>query len=274
MSHRSFNHFKRARCATEDAVGWITVARDCAVVDRIDGRLIAAARAAMPAGLPDDGTILLPLEPTTDRCRLCGETRPLTKEHIPPAAAFNRARATERDPWDREARGNDELPEGRTQSEGIWGYTLCADCNSRTGSWYGTEYQQWAIAAVNSMAGAGLNVKTLDAQRGPLLGRFGLGGDPGPRPGAFVRQALSMMASAPPVREARPRSDARKEQAKEFRRASHESGEAGRVGDRERSKKLAADARYREMMRTAPTFTIRQLREIGDMLSGGRFETG
>jgi uncharacterized membrane protein YedE/YeeE len=69
------------------------------------------------------------------------------------------------------------------------------------------------------------------------------------------------------VREARPRSDARKEQAKEFRRASHESGEAGRVGDRERSKKLAADARYREMMRTAPTFTIRQLREIGDMLA-------
>lgn len=80
------------------------------MLERVDRRLIDAARAAMPPGLPDDGTILLPLEPTTDRCRLCGETGSLTKEHIPPAAAFNRGLTAERDPWNREANGNDELP--------------------------------------------------------------------------------------------------------------------------------------------------------------------
>lgn len=61
--------------------------------------------------------------------------------------------------------------------------------------------------------------------------------------------------------------DTRKEQAKEFRAASHDSGNAGRLGDRERGKERAADARYHETIRNAATFTIRQLREIGDMLA-------
>src|ERR1700694_4780144 len=50
----------------------------------------------------------------------------------------------------------------------------------------------------------------------------------------------------------------RKEQAKEYRTATHESGTAGRLRDREKSKARANDARYHETVRNAATFTIRQ----------------
>jgi hypothetical protein len=59
----------------------------------------------------------------------------------------------------------------------------------------------------------------------------------------------------------------RKAQNAEHRRASQESGEAGRRGDRERAKERAKDARHHETVRNAAAFTIRQLREIGDMLA-------
>lgn len=61
--------------------------------------------------------------------------------------------------------------------------------------------------------------------------------------------------------------DTRKEQAKEDRAAMSDSGTAGRLGDRQKSKKRADDARYHETVRNAATFTIRELREIGDMLA-------
>lgn len=61
--------------------------------------------------------------------------------------------------------------------------------------------------------------------------------------------------------------DTRKEQEKERRRATRESGDAGRKGDKLLAQKLAGDARYHETARNAATFTIRQLREIGDMLA-------
>lgn len=59
----------------------------------------------------------------------------------------------------------------------------------------------------------------------------------------------------------------RKEQGQEYRRASHESGQAGQRGDHALAKKRADDAWYHETVRLAATFTIRQLREIGDMAS-------
>ncbi|MDE3111718.1 MAG: hypothetical protein KGK34_02125 [Chloroflexota bacterium] len=61
--------------------------------------------------------------------------------------------------------------------------------------------------------------------------------------------------------------ETRKDQDKERRRALRESGDAGRQGDAALAQKLARDARYHETVRNAATFTIRQLREIGDMLA-------
>lgn len=77
------------------------------------------------------------------------------------------------------------------------GYTLCEKCNNLTGAYYGEEYKWWALAIVNALAEAGVNTKQIDAldyiPDGPLrlMDKKGRG----VRPGAFVRQALSIMCT-------------------------------------------------------------------------------
>ncbi len=82
------------------------------------------------------------------RCALCGKECELTFEHIPPRMAFNKDRARvvsgdellttladeERKPW--ELDGLKYIP----HQQGIGKFTLCRDCNSFTGAYYGGEY--------------------------------------------------------------------------------------------------------------------------------------
>lgn len=81
-------------------------------------------------------------------CHLCGDYGPLSFEHVPPRSAFN----------DRpvvlvefnKAFGllpDDPIPKGRISQRGAGGYTLCGDCNSKTGRWYGNEFAQWCYQA-------------------------------------------------------------------------------------------------------------------------------
>lgn len=75
-------------------------------------------------------------------CHLCGEAGPLTREHIPPEAAFNNnpivlqiidtalTTSTSRVVW----------KNGKKEQKGNWKYVLCEPCNNRTGSWYGPAY--------------------------------------------------------------------------------------------------------------------------------------
>lgn len=81
------------------------------------------------------------------KCHICGEYGPLTYEHVPPEKAFNSHKqfiylgkeiikliGSEAFPWD-----FSELK--RTQKQkGIGFYTLCAQCNNNTGSWYGSAF--------------------------------------------------------------------------------------------------------------------------------------
>lgn len=72
-------------------------------------------------------------------CRLCGVYKKLTFEHIPPRSAFNEQ------PLVLQTLQN--MLEGHSHTKfrrGLGEYSLCADCNNRTGAWYGKAFVDWA----------------------------------------------------------------------------------------------------------------------------------
>ncbi len=71
------------------------------------------------------------------RCRLCGKIGPLTKEHVPPHAAFNDHPIL----FYRFAQTNRGLVQAAIpHRDGFSLPVLCDRCNGRTGTKYGTEY--------------------------------------------------------------------------------------------------------------------------------------
>lgn len=173
----------------------IVAARDDALTERARGLLDEGLR-AFPTLNADAAEVVLPTTPLVSRCRICGEVRQLTKEHVPPAAAFNRQTATVHTAEEWFARSDDgELTGGELQHGGIWGYTLCETCNNATGVRYGEEYKLWAVSIINVLADAKVNVHELEALPEIPDGPISLSGNPGPRPGAFLRQALAIMCT-------------------------------------------------------------------------------
>lgn len=92
-------------------------------------------------------------------CKLCGEFKPLTFEHVPPKHAFNSVPviyysfdeaikiiggADGRKPWDFEGLN------GKIHQSGSGSYYLCRTCNNNTGSWYIREYTEMA-QVINAM---------------------------------------------------------------------------------------------------------------------------
>lgn len=149
----------------------------------------AAFRAA-PAEVAAGGEIL-PRQPTRGPCRLCGNLAALSREHVPPASAGNAGRSVVRGIEDWLARASlDEAPGGRPQQGGVWGRTLCEPCNNATGR-YASEYRGWAARAVR-LLGEIDSSDVLDSQPVSKLLRVQFDEV---RPGAFVRQVLSLMAS-------------------------------------------------------------------------------
>ena len=80
------------------------------------------------------------------RCRICHNVGRLTKEHVPPKSAFNdrsyreyyasKSSEAERIKW--EARD--------VNRKGIFLFTLCEQCNNRTGELYGADYLKFVQA--------------------------------------------------------------------------------------------------------------------------------
>lgn len=81
--------------------------------------------------------------PPRGPCRICGEVRPLTAEHVIPKSA-----------------GNDQptrvhtlrsvvagLVSGERFQAGLVRRTLCARCNSRAGAWYVPAFARWTLQA-------------------------------------------------------------------------------------------------------------------------------
>ncbi len=78
-------------------------------------------------------------------CKICDNKRKLSKEHIPPSAAFNAGEYKAQ-----------TIDEHKTKDVNVWrtskkqgghfAYVLCVECNNRTGQWYGGEYKKLAGA--------------------------------------------------------------------------------------------------------------------------------
>ncbi len=90
------------------------------------------------------------------KCKICGQLKELTAEHIPPKNAFNSANvvvlpfeevfktitgAEGRLPWDTKGL------QGKVQQGGHKKYCLCRECNNNTGSWYIRAYTDFAKTA-------------------------------------------------------------------------------------------------------------------------------
>jgi hypothetical protein len=153
---------------------------------------------AVPQGfLGEDVVELLPKNPLGGRCRICGRVAQLTKEHIPPRNSGNKQRYSSHsfDEWIE--RNSLEIPDaGRIHQGGIYGYTLCSTCNSLTGARYGGEYKTWVAATMGAMS-AMPGPEILNDRVEPLGWQLQLGNNTtgGVKPGAFVRQVLSMMCT-------------------------------------------------------------------------------
>lgn len=90
-------------------------------------------------------------QPVIGNCRICGENKKLTFEHVPPETTFNNyavhiltgeqviKQVADPNilPWD----FSDD--KGKIQQRGRGGYYLCADCNSKTRQWYVLEYSKF-----------------------------------------------------------------------------------------------------------------------------------
>jgi hypothetical protein len=161
-------------------------------------RLADEALAAAPAGYINDEDVIghLPRKPVTGKCRLCGATDSLTKEHMPPRASGNTQRTQKQslDDWINSPVAGISPSKGRIRQGGIFGYTLCRTCNSFTGTHYGGEYKRWTEKA-NEVLGR-INIPALDKELGPFGDKVKFGSKTDPiYPGAFVRQVLSCMCS-------------------------------------------------------------------------------
>jgi hypothetical protein len=130
-------------------------------------------------GLDRDG-------PVIDVCRLCGLTKALTFEHVPPRAAFNkfpRFYPPAQEVLARETQGTPLSGNVTLEPRGAGAYTLCADCNGRC-SRYAQHFIEWAIAWSEAMdAQSTGNLVTLSRRI---------------RRGRIMKQILAMFLSANP----------------------------------------------------------------------------
>ena len=94
-------------------------------------------------------------------CHICLRPGPLTKEHVPPKAAFNGGSRY----WTnlRSAHGHDARLTGREQAAGFWVKTICARCNNGPLAKWAVTYVRFVEyvmdrAPIRDQGGAGLFV--------------------------------------------------------------------------------------------------------------------
>ena len=153
----------------------------------------AALTAAPPAVIAAQSTVMPRKRDGSERCRICGVNEPMTREHVPPRAAGNDATSHTYGIMEWLARESlDDVPGGKQQQGGNWGYTLCGPCNNTTGR-YAPEYALWADAAAHMMMTKLQPAEIYDAET--VSRWFGIK-FPDAAAGSFVRQVLSMMMTA------------------------------------------------------------------------------
>ncbi|MDD5691619.1 MAG: hypothetical protein PHP10_00365 [Candidatus Omnitrophica bacterium] len=124
-----------------------------------------------------------------DYCHICLRLRELTFEHIPPRAAFNDRRVITLNFDSAIKLGPDEFVKGPINQRGSGGHTLCAQCNSYTGRFYGTRFVNWCYEAFYIL------IKSEGKPRGIYLRRA--------YPLEILKQIVSMFLSINPPEFAR-----------------------------------------------------------------------
>jgi hypothetical protein len=181
-----------------DSVGklWKLVANEAILNNPKAEQLTSAALLAAPKEyLREDVIAMLPKNTSVGKCRICGKMKQLTKEHIPLKNSGNKKNTISHsiDDW-LQHQDITDLGKGKKTQGGIYGFTLCADCNSLTGTRYGHEYTKWAANSYAILDS--LPLDGLSSQQGPFGQRLQFGtADQPVFPGAFARQALSFMCS-------------------------------------------------------------------------------
>ncbi len=175
---------------------WKIVTKDPSIMnDEID-RLFNDGLAAAPSNyLNEDVIAMLPKKAVTGICRICGNTNVLTKEHIPLRSSGNKDRSTSYSlsQW-LENKNIENMGKGKVTQGGIYGFTLCRDCNSATGAKYGNEYKDWSHSGVLALQSIPLD--EINGRVGPFAQKIQFGTKNKPvNPGAMVRQVISMMCS-------------------------------------------------------------------------------
>lgn len=176
-------------------MSWIAIAKSPDAAMGVPRDLLKEALAVAPDAVIRSAAPLLPLRSQSGQCQLCGRRAPLTKEHIPPRASVGNARTTSYSLCDYLEQDTLDIAGGKPFQGGIYVFTLCRECNNGTGR-YGNEYKGWVIRAIKLIQQLD-HPEQLTRKVGPQCAqvRFGSQADGGVRPGAFVRQALSMMCS-------------------------------------------------------------------------------
>lgn len=154
------------------------------------------ALAAAPKGYLGENVIeMLPKNTAVGKCRICGKQKQLTKEHIPLKNSGNKQNTVSHslDDWVNNQNVQD-LGKGKVTQGGIYGFTLCRDCNSLTGTRFGSEYTKWAANGFAVLSG--LPLDELNSQQGPFAQGIQFGTKDKPIfPGSMARQVLSFMCS-------------------------------------------------------------------------------
>lgn len=151
-----------------------------------------------PEGYENEALPMFPSSPLVGRCRICGQTRKLTREHVPPAVVDNKGqyRTFTLDDWFNRGEGQLGLGTGSPGQGGIWGYTLCKSCNDLTGQRYVREFKAWWLRA-GTLLNQVPSPREVDLNPEPFgVGfQFGSEHDGGVAPGDFVRQVLACMCT-------------------------------------------------------------------------------
>jgi len=177
---------------------WKLIGDPALLTDKAKALYEEAILVAPAVFMKDNVTKMLPRQKSLSKCRLCGITTQLTKEHIPPKKSGNNYRTVHYDihQWLDNQKLDISHSANKKQQGGIYGYTLCSDCNSFTGTLYGSEYQKWILGGFDALSRLPKQAIELDQELGPwcIKTRFG-NKENSLKPGAFVRQVLSMFCS-------------------------------------------------------------------------------
>ncbi|MBA3807038.1 MAG: hypothetical protein H0X28_01390 [Solirubrobacterales bacterium] len=140
-----------------------------------------------------------PSEHEPRRCRLCGEQRPLTFEHIPPRSAHNRAPAAIQgiETWlARDSDPNAVARRPQVQQRGSGAYSLCGPCNNLAGRLYVPEFRHWIEMGTTVLFGPDDLAARFRDERETAYATVKLKQR---RPARFVKQIATMLlAMSPP----------------------------------------------------------------------------